>query len=698
VYTVGFAALLLLGGIVSDSSAQLAGTPGLVGQWTEPFEQGGAGTPRCAPTQGDTAGFVVCKPTAAAAAVLPDGRVFYYNGFESQENARGPSAMSLSPSMRDDSSRVLDLRSGTPQWIVPAENRGGQSNPNIKPGHKSTDDPLGMAGVPGRPGDGLVGSTWGQLGGPPHDPTSSPDDASQNDGDLFCSDVTLLSDGRVLMAGGTDWYNEPALMDRNEGDPNDVGLIELEGLRSAWLFDPKSISFSPAATMKFGRWYPGMVEMPDGKVTIFGGVTKLIKSGQLGQVRRTETYDPTTDTWTENYVSPQSENELPLQPRLHLTPNGKVFYGGAGQTGPFGAAADEALMALQQLWDPQTKTWGVVGPAPLGIRGTAASVPLPLTPPYDEMTILDFGGTLGRMWPAVPFSTLTTVDRYSRVANRMTGNLHHARWFASGVLLPDGKVLAVGGGDKDETLDPGAEIAVLTAELYDPGTGRWTEVAAHTRDRTYHNSAFLLPDMRVLLGGHAPTAAHYGGANQDQGRPFVNNDNDPSFEVFSPPYLFRGARPQISRAPAGIAYGERFSIGTPQANEIESVVLMKTPSPQHAIDSDQRSLMLQFTRTGRNTLEAVAPPSSTVSPPGFYYLVVNRTSRRGPTPSVARIVRVGGDSDLSEALQPYADDAPAPTGGSATAEVDHSTAAKAEQVAREAAAAGRRPYEGTAEH
>src|SRR2546421_11328607 len=326
--TVAFAALLLIGGTVSGSSAQLVSTPALVGQWTQPFEEGGAGTARCVPAQGDTSGFVVCKPTAAAAAVLPDGRVFYYNGFEGQQNAKGPSAMSLSPSVRDDQSRVVDLRTGTPEWIVPAKDRGGQSNPNIKPGHKSTDDPLGMAGVPGRPGDGLVGSTWGQLGGPSHGPTSSPDDASKNDGDMFCGDLTVLYDGRVLIAGGTDWYDEPAAMDRSAGDPADVGAIELEGLRNAWLFNPKSNSFSPAPTMKFGRWYPGMVEMPDGKVTVFGGVTKLIKTAQLGQVRRSETYDPKTNAWTENYVGPQSENELPLQPRLHLTLDGQVFYGG----------------------------------------------------------------------------------------------------------------------------------------------------------------------------------------------------------------------------------------------------------------------------------------------------------------------------------------------------------------------------------
>ena len=60
----------------------------------------------------------------------------YYNGIESQENAEGPSAMSLSPSSRDSQARVLDLRSGTPQFIVPTPDRGGQSNPNIKEGQR----------------------------------------------------------------------------------------------------------------------------------------------------------------------------------------------------------------------------------------------------------------------------------------------------------------------------------------------------------------------------------------------------------------------------------------------------------------------------------------------------------------------------------------------------------------------------------
>jgi hypothetical protein len=444
--------------------------------------------------------------------------------------------------------------------------------------------------------------------------------------------------------------------------------------------------------MKYGRWYPGVVELADGKVFVASGVTQLITDTQLSQVRRTETYDPATNAWTENFSGPESENSLPLQPRMFLAPNGKVFYTGVGQMwGPFGQSIDEATMAFQQFFDPEAKKWEITGMSPLGPRSGAFVAPLPMDPPYDKMELVAFGGTLGPPpgnWvPANPFTTVTTLDKSGQVTNEMKGNLHHARWFASGISLPDGTVLAVGGGDKDEVIDPGTEVAVTTPEIYDPKTGQWTEVAAHARDRTYHNSALLLPDMRVLLGGHAPIATHYGGEQKDAGGPFANNDKDASFEVWSPPYLFRGERPSISMVQAGVAYGERFMVKTPQASEIESIELIRTPSPQHVNDSDQRILKLEFTPSGGDTLEAVAPPTGVNAPPGTYYLIVNRKTEQGPVPSVARMVKVG-ETDKTEAIQPFADAAPAPVGGSATPDEDTSgtneTASQAAEIGRNA--------------
>jgi hypothetical protein len=78
-------------------------------------------------------------------------------------------------------------------------------------------------------------------------------------------------------------------------------------------------------------------------------------------------------------------------------------------------------------------------------------------------------------------------------------------------------------------------------------------------------------------------------------------------------------------------------------------------------------------------MTATAPPHGNVAPPGTYYLVVNKRSLQGPIPSVARIVDVGR-TDRAEAPQPFPDDAPAPSGGSATADEDTSVMSRMAQV------------------
>lgn len=640
-----------------------------VGAWVQPFEEGGGAVPRCQAVEqeGWENGRLICKPTAVQMVALPDGRVLYWNGFEGNENVDG--SHQFAPTVHNAQTRVLDLRDGTPVFTTPAPATGGGVN-NEKIHRRWSDDPLGTAGVPGRPGDGLVGSTWGQLGGPEHRPSNSPDDHDWNDMDLFCADLGGMADGRILIAGGSDWYNEPSFLQRSHGDPADVGVVEGGALRTTRIFDPATNTFSVAGDMHHPRWYPTLVELPDGKFLVASGVVRFVKPTQLSSVRRTETFDPATNHWTENYVGPASENSLPLVARLHLMPNGKVLYTGAGEMwAPSGEAADEALWGLQQVYDPATKTWEVAGPAPFGLpRDIPSSVLLPLKPPYDKGTVLTFGGALGPSpggYVAVPFSTLTTVDAAGHVTNEMTGNLNEARWSPAGMPLPDGTVLALAGARNSQTATPGFDVAVHSAEIYDPDRGTWTKVVSQSRDRSYHYSATLLADGRVLLGGAAPIGT-LTGPSRTVGGPFANNNHDPSFEIYSPPYLFRGSRPTISHAPAGIAWGETFELGVPNASDIRSVTLIKPPTQQHAMDSNTRSVELAFHPTGPDRLEVMAPPGGAVAPPGAYYLFVNRHNPGGLTPSVARTVFVGDDHNPAEAFQPFPDDFAGITGGSAT--------------------------------
>ena len=161
------------------------------------------------------------------------------------------------------------------------------------------------------------------------------------------------------------WGNASGI-DRDHGYPYDFGAVELEGLRNARYFDPASNDWVEAAPMKYGRWYPSLVTMPDGKVTVFSGVTKLLKSTQMGQVRRTETFDPATNTWTENYVGDESETALPLFSRLTLMPNGKVLYiYEAGNTiDLYEAAGFKYLRRITLDGDMMYNTFHVVRPRP----------------------------------------------------------------------------------------------------------------------------------------------------------------------------------------------------------------------------------------------------------------------------------------------------------------------------------------------
>lgn len=76
-----------------------------------------------------------------------------------------------------------------------------------------------------------------------------------------------------------------------------------------------------------------------------------------------------------------------------------------------------------------------------------------------------------------------------------TDSLPRARWATASALLPDGRVLVVGGTTGVTSMD-----AVATATVFDPHTGRWSAVTDMLQARAYP-MAITLRDGSVLVAG-----------------------------------------------------------------------------------------------------------------------------------------------------------------------------------------------------
>ena len=598
--------------------------------------------------------YLDCKPTASSVNVLPGGRVMYYDGLEGTENVRTSIVLEYGHNAVNDQSRVLDLAGG-PTWTQPSPVDAG-ANPNGYQNQALLPPPLS-------------------------------DTTTNNDGALFCSDNKFLPDGRVIALGGTDYYTDPGV----QVGTSNYGVAELEGLRNARIFDSRTNTWAESGAMHHGRWYPTAITLADGSLFVASGVEKLLKpvypshpldSGR--NVTQTETYHPVSGKFTENPST--ASRSLPLFPRLHLLPDGKVFYNAAGQAfNPFGQAYDEASWNEAAVYDPHRQTWtnlgipglegvphpdladlgapaadlqnlGIPGLGPSltipGFRGSTFSIMLPLAPDaagrYTSASFLTAGGVLNPGSPGSYFATsdsrITTVDTAhgDLMSTRPAGDLSQPRWYSSGVMLPTGQVLAFNGSDRDEVAGPGVELPIRKTELFDPATNRWTTLASSHQPRTYHNTAALLPDGRILIGGHAPISTLYANDTTIPGGFAPHDGRDPSFEIYSPPYLFHGPRPQIRSAPDRIAYGHSLDVTTDiPAGDVASVVLVRNPSVTHLIDADQRNVVLRVLHRDGNNLTLAGPPNGAVAPPGPYMLFVNRKGAKGLVPSKSVQTYVG---------------------------------------------------------
>ncbi|PYQ77748.1 MAG: hypothetical protein DMG01_13865 [Acidobacteria bacterium] len=405
---------------------------------------------------------------------------------------------------------------------------------------------------------------------------------------LFCAGQAQLPDGRVMVVGGFD-----------------SGSL---GASNASIFDPVAEIWSAAPSMAFRRWYPTATGLPDGRLLVTsGGQTCLTCLADLPEI-----YDPATGRFS---TLATARLAVPYYPFMFVLPDGTVL----------DAGSNEQPVATSRL-NLTTGSWSSVDP--IVKDGHSAAMYLP-------GKILKSGTAADSGTTGVAAATAFVLDTTRpSPAWRQVASMAHARAFHNSTLLPDGTVLVTGGGS---TLD-GHDVtkAVFPAELWSPAIETWRTLASASVPRLYHSTALLLPDGRVLSAGSGNDS---GAVDQTRG------------QIFSPPYLFKGARPAIASAPDVIAYGGSFSVQTPDAASIASVSLIRLGAVTHAFDEDQRFVSLAFTAAA-GALSIQAPANANLAPPGYYMLFLVGSNG---VPSVASFVRLPtGAADLIPPTAPGA--------------------------------------------
>ena len=449
----------------------------------------------------------------------------------------------------------------------------------------------------------------------------SPDGAAD---DLFCSGATVLADGRVLAIGSSEWHAQP------NTEPF------LRGGTDARIFDPGTGNWTRAGDMLFGRWYPTAITLPDGAAMAVSGIGSLTNPTE--QWAQDEVFDPATNAWT--YLG--ADQLLPLYPRVSVVPGGPLkghlFYNTVGTLwGPFGEHPEQSDWSFQKDLDlgDLEAGWQQGGPSVFGARQHGSSVMLLLDPANDYAPrFVTFGGTLYQSFVATPFTELN--DLSTPVPTNTVGpSMANPRWHHNGVLLPTGEVVAVGGGLYDNVIAHGQpNQPVLPAESYDPATNTWTTLASMTVERMYHSTAVLLPDGRILAGGHVPLPNPFK-AGRDTYNPQVHETR---LEVFDPPYLFRGERPVLTHVEDATHYGQAFHVSV--NGSVDRFVLMRPGATTHAWDSSQRGILLEHTQAEDGGYMVTAPPDAMVAQPGYYMLFAIGPGDGGPVPSVAQFVHL----------------------------------------------------------
>ncbi|MFI8793100.1 galactose oxidase-like domain-containing protein [Streptomyces sp. NPDC055105] len=430
--------------------------------------------------------------------------------------------------------------------------------------------------------------------------------------DMFCSGHIQLSDGRVLIMSGNKAY------------PAADGSHGYEGYRHSYVFDPDTETYTQTNDLNDGHWYPSATELGNGDVLSFGG----LREDSTGSVTA-EKWSAAQNKWLPLSQVNQTWSYWGLYPSMILMQDGRLFYSGShvfgnGTPGTGSAVYDYDANTVTPINGLQNKDQ----------RDQSASV---LLPPAQDQRVLTIGGgnidsnpdgnrltdliDLKQPNPAYSAGPLLPQGTVDLPTGTVPQTGAQGKMYVSAVLLPDGKILETGGGLHNRA-DP-----VHETSIFDPQTETFAPVAADPEARGYHSSAFLLPDGRVMATGDNPG----------------NGTWNHNVSIYTPPYLFKGPRPQITSVT-----DNHWTYGSSQRISVDRTIaraeLIRPAAVTHSSDPNQRFVDLPLTVVNGTTIDLNVTSNPNVAPPGWYMLLA--VDANG-VPSVAKWVHLDAQASAT---------------------------------------------------
>ncbi|GAB2861413.1 hypothetical protein GCM10022221_71520 [Actinocorallia aurea] len=437
--------------------------------------------------------------------------------------------------------------------------------------------------------------------------------------DMFCAGHVQLADGRVLVMSGTEEY---AQYDPQTG----AETAGWKGSKKSYIFDPATNRYTKVNDMVDGHWYPSATILANGDVYSVGGYAYERAGGDVGGNKVSlvaELFSAAQRKWLPQSQVAQNAINWATYPSLHLTTKQQeLFYSGVSVFSH--PVYPDGTLRGPGFVDPYTGTWtalaGNGGLRRADTRDQAASVLLP--PAQDQRVMVVGGKDFSKPDPAIRLTDVIDLKRanpkYVAGPDLPHGTVYYGdgtdapvrqqngaqgKTYVSTVILPDGKVLETGGSQQaraehvHETsiLDPVPSVSKM----------KWKSVAPDPVSRSYHASAVLLPDGRVLAVGSNPW----------------DNSFDTRISIYAPPYLYKGGeQPKITSYQKGLTTGSKTTVTT--STPITKASLIRPIAVTHSSDPNQRSINVPVKALGGGKYQLTVDKRKSVVPPGWYMLFV----------------------------------------------------------------------------